>query len=1046
MNTHKFQNTKPIPFKFLLQILARAAAAQAAKGPPNTFKPGAVHFRKSAGRHKIFFSDRSNRSRFGCAGNASPPDRFARNLFSGMLIIFWLLIFSVAPARADWPNTNATKFVQQPDITTNGMDIFFENYPTILADDFICTNTGPITDIHLWLSSLQNAPASNAHFELSIWEDVPANPAAGTLSHPGKRLWREVLFPGDYTVRVLQTNLMETFWNLDPAVPQFMGPDHTLFQYNFYPKQPYIQTGTTVNPKVYWLGVSMQNDDPFQGWKTSTNHLGPDFAVLGHYDASGTNVTGWKTLFDPRFANVGLDFSFALTTTPPSNPPPPQCVEGPGVKFVQPPKTDGGWDVWDSGPWVLADDFICTNTGPITDIHIWGSWLNDIVDPNPTFWVGVYDDVPAITNGPAIIPSRPGTNLVWQQWFGPGQYAQEFVGAGIEQFMDPGPPAVMGPDSKEYYYCFYPSNLVQRGTTASPKIYWLAVYTMPSQGTSTLFGWKNSQIQQFDISTHTPWPGAAPITANWQPTRDPNNIPLDLAFKLNTGTNPPPACCPEGDGVKFVQWPNAFQGSSDLDVNASQNLILADDFLCNQTGPITDIHLWGSWLNDNVDLNASYTLSIWSDVPAKTNGTVVVPSHPGVQVWSQPFGPGDYSLCFYTNTSGSFYDASVPAILGADTQIYYLCFYPTNPFVQLGTANAPTNYWLAVNAQTTAGAGKTFGWHTSYNHYNDIAVWGNGPSPAAWNPMHDVQGLPLSMAFKVNTSTNGCPQTTVICSTNKTVECGSSWNFDPPQVNSPCCGTNFTITPVYTATNGFCPQVITRVWNITDCLGLFTTCTQIVTVVDTTAPVIICPTNKTVECGSAWSFDTPSAYDTCCGNVTVFPTRTVTNGVCPKIAVRTWAAVDCCNNTNTCSQTVTIVDTTPPVINCPTNIIVDTCDTNAYVTWSLSATDNCSTNITIVSTPPSGTWFARGTTNNVHVVATDACGNTNTCDFLVIVSRPTLALSYNFMGGTVTLTWSDGVLQQAPTIVGPWTDVPLATSPYTTSTSGSYRFFRLRCP
>src|SRR5205085_7160156 len=120
----------------------------------------------------------------------------------------------------------------------------------------------------------------------------------------------------------------------------------------------------------------------------------PSFAVPGHYPSGGGNVTDWKTLFDPRHANLGLDFAFALTTTPPNHPP-PQCRES-DVKFAQFPQLDGGFSLWDNGQWVLADDFICTNTGPVTDIHIWGSWLNDLVDPTPTFWLGIYYDVPAI--------------------------------------------------------------------------------------------------------------------------------------------------------------------------------------------------------------------------------------------------------------------------------------------------------------------------------------------------------------------------------------------------------------------------------------------------------------------------------------------------------------------------------------------------------------------------------------------------------------------------------------------------------------------------
>src|SRR6267142_4121988 len=258
------------------------------------------------------------------------------------------------------------------------------------------------------------------------------------------------------------------------------------------------------------------------------------------------------------------------------------CPETNVLKYVQIPPTDGGYDVWDSGPWALADDFICTNTGPITDIHLWASWLNNNVDFNTTFWLGIYDDVAAVTNGPVLIPSRPGTNLVWQQYFGPGQYSQSLVPGGIGQFYNPQPPGVMGSGGQTYYYCFYPSNPpVQTGTLTQSKTYWLAVYAMPSQATSFLFGWKSAQLQQHDISTRTPWGGGAPITTDWRPNYNPNNFGLDLAFKINTAAPPPPLCCPETNGTKFVQYPKVPGG---LDVNASQNLTLADDFLCTNTG------------------------------------------------------------------------------------------------------------------------------------------------------------------------------------------------------------------------------------------------------------------------------------------------------------------------------------------------------------------------------------------------------------------------------------------------------------------------------
>src|SRR5438128_379175 len=80
-----------------------------------------------------------------------------------------------------------------------------------------------------------------------------------------------------------------------------------------------------------------------------------------------------------------------------------------------------------------------------------------------------------------------------------------------------------------------------------------------------------------------------------------------------------------GDPAKWVQLPDLQNGMDVLDTFSPilpYNKILADDFLCTQTGPITSIHIWGSWLNDNVPRDPSglpipplFDLSIHSDVP-----------------------------------------------------------------------------------------------------------------------------------------------------------------------------------------------------------------------------------------------------------------------------------------------------------------------------------------------------------------------------------------------------------------------------------------------
>ena len=59
------------------------------------------------------------------------------------------------------------------------------------------------------------------------------------------------------------------------------------------------------------------------------------------------------------------------------------------------------------------------------------------------------------------------------------------------------------------------------------------------------------------------------------------------------------------------------------------------------------------------------------------------------------------------------------------------------------------------------------------------------------------------------------------------------------------------------------------------------------------------------------------------------------------------------------------------------------------------------------------------------------------------------------MGNEVILTWSQGILQALVTdyslkpnlsVLGPYYDVPGATSPYVTTAVGATTFYRLRCP
>lgn len=98
-----------------------------------------------------------------------------------------------------------------------------------------------------------------------------------------------------------------------------------------------------------------------------------------------------------------------------------------------------------------------------------------------------------------------------------------------------------------------------------------------------------------------------------------------------------------------------------------------------------------------------------------------------------------------------------------------------------------------------------------------------------------------------------------------------------------------------------------------DAAGNVAYCTNYIVVSGTLPPELTCVTNKTVDPGSAWSFDPPVAADACGGtNVTVTLVGVVTNGTFPAVATATWIAVDPFGNTSTCSQSVTNAVVAPP--------------------------------------------------------------------------------------------------------------------------------------
>ena len=229
------------------------------------------------------------------------------------------------------------------------------------------------------------------------------------------------------------------------------------------------------------------------------------------------------------------------------------------------------------------------------------------------------------------------------------------------------------------------------------------------------------------------------------------------------------------------------------------------------------------------------------------------------------------------------------------------------------------------------------------------------------------------------------------------------------------CPVTVTVTGI-PAGNQFTPGTYTLTYTATDAAGNTATDTQTVNVTDTSAPVIEAPADATYTCPSEVPAANPNQatrgdvfdedgnllppgppFDNC-GVPVVTVTETNNGGAGsatnPLIITRTFRATDAGGLFSEDVQTITVADGTAPTLNVPANITVNlplnSTATSMPVTFTPTATDNCSGAVTVVSTPASGSTFNVGTTT-VHVTATDAAGNQTTGSFTVTVL-------YNFTG------------------------------------------------
>ncbi len=624
----------------------------------------------------------------------------AKNVF----ICFAVLVLALAAAAlADWNTGDPAKWVQYPDLTELGIDVYATD-PFILADDFECREPGNVLSVHIWGSwvydYLPNGRPDQVSFILSFHEDIPDSLSPTGYSMPGDVILYRQFDPTEYTVRVWHEGVYEGW--LEPPDFYFWPADQVVWQYNFYfTEGHFFQEGTVDSPIVYWLDVQAfpYDDQAFFGWKTSVEQWNDD-AVW----ATGTEpyFGPWRELRYPsehEYAGQSLDLAFVVVGEELEKDwgDAPQIPGGAGYPTTS--ALNGANHVI-QGPW-LGDAADVPDAEPDgqPDPFAMGDDLNGVDDENgvniPVLYPGVASTITYEVNGSdAFVSGWIDFNgdQIWQ--------AAELVVSGLH-------------------------TVGMHSVSVTPPA-------------STVIG---QTFSRWRISTVG---GLAPRGA-W-----PDGEVEDHEVTIEESVS------------KWLQRPDLTPMG--MDVHATRPIILADDFRCDQVGRITDILIWGSWLYDYLpygeDAGAvDFILSFHSDIPDSLSSTGY--SMPGDPEWHMMLPAGSFSFGVWADSlvEGWFFPPDDGYIFPGDhiCWFYHFQINPDEAFRQWGTLDEPRVYWLDVQA-IPHDIEAVFGWKTSVDHWNDDGVWGDGIEPyfGPWfelrYPMgHEYAGHSIDLAFRLVT-------------------------------------------------------------------------------------------------------------------------------------------------------------------------------------------------------------------------------------------------------------------------------------------------------
>lgn len=223
----------------------------------------------------------------------------------------------------------------------------------------------------------------------------------------------------------------------------------------------------------------------------------------------------------------------------------------PGLKYVQPPETCGGYDfasqVDNSSAaaqvlqgFVTFDDWTCPNGLPITDIHWWGSYWqlgsvptiysDSLPNADPieidSFVINIYSDIAADDPDNPMGFSMPNMDdLLYSEGFA-GNCNETYAFTDVKATDAGGEPTIW---EDVYKYDVYLETPFEQ---EEGRVYWLMIAAVTT-GAEAQWGWHSSSVQYGDSAVQAYFSSLNGWSGFWIPCDGP-----DMSFELTTVPEP----------------------------------------------------------------------------------------------------------------------------------------------------------------------------------------------------------------------------------------------------------------------------------------------------------------------------------------------------------------------------------------------------------------------------------------------------------------------------------------------------------------------------